>query len=347
LELRLILLGFGAVARSFSTITSIRSEAIKRKYGASIKFVAVADRGGVAVSEAGLDPLKLASVKKLRGSVSAVPELGKPGITPPELFEMVEAEILVDATSSNLEDGEPSLTYIHRALTDGLDVITANKGAISRGLRKLRAAASSHGTMLLYEATVGGGTPILSFARDLELKEGITSIRGVLNGTTNYILWRMGEGLTLEEALVEARKLGYTEKNYSYDIEGLDTACKLTIIANSIFNENIELEDVHIRGIEDLTPEDLRRAGRKGRSIRLIGSLDRSGAAEVKPSEIPKKDHLCVDSVNNAVEVATEFGEYFLIGEGAGGQAAACSLIRDLAALIRERLKAVEALPSP
>ena len=254
MELRLILLGFGTVAQSFSTLVSAKSEEIRGKYGILFKFVAVADRGGAAVSEKGLDPFRLFSVKRLRGSVSALPEFGKPGISASDLLEMVKAEIVVDATSSSLEDGEPSLTYIYKALAHGMDVITANKGAIARGLSKLRAVASLHGAKLFYEATVGGGTPILSFIRDLELREGISSIQGVLNGTMNYILWGMENGLTLEEALAEAQKLGYAEKNYTYDIKGLDTACKLTILANSVLNRNLKLEDVYTRGIEDLTP---------------------------------------------------------------------------------------------
>ncbi|MGC8850523.1 MAG: homoserine dehydrogenase, partial [Candidatus Bathyarchaeia archaeon] len=275
------------------------------------------------------------------------PEFGKPHITASDLLELVEAEILVEATSSNLKNGEPSLTYIHKALILGMDLITANKGAIARGLSKLKAVASLHGTKLFYEATVGGGAPILSFVRYLELREGVSSIQGVLNGTTNYILWRMEKGLTLDEALTEAQKLGYAEKNYNYDIKGLDTACKLTILANSVLNQNLSLEDVYTSGIEDLTPEEIERARRRGCSIRLIGSLDCSGAAEVKPKEVPKTDYLCVDSVNNAVKVSTKCGEYFLIGKGAGGQATACSLLRDLTTLIKERLKTVETLPHP
>lgn len=191
MELRLMMLGFGRVAQGFSTLISINSERIQSRYGVSLRFVAVADRGGSVISEGGLDPLKLVQAKKLGGSVSAIPELGKPGMTPQELLETINAEVLVDATSSNLKDGEPSLTYINEALTYGMDVITANKGAIARGLNRLRTTASIHGRRLFYGATVGGGTPILSFARDLELKEGISSIQGVLNGTTNYILWRM------------------------------------------------------------------------------------------------------------------------------------------------------------
>jgi homoserine dehydrogenase len=184
--------------------------------------------------------------------------------------------------------------------------------------------------MLKFSGAVGGGTPLLKFAKECLEGDKIISLKGILNGTTNYILTEMGKkGLNMQEALKEAQIKGYAETDPRYDIEGLDTACKLVILSNWILNKKIALKDINITGINDITKQHVVDAERQGNSIKLIGSAGKS--VTVKPKAIPKRHPLCVDGILNAVSFNAELGgEITVVGKGAGGTETACSIIRDL-----------------
>lgn len=164
-----------------------------------------------------------------------------------------------------------------------------------------------------------------------------------VKGATNDILWKIENSLTLDEALAEARKLGYAEENSDYDIEGLDTACNLTTLGNSVMNPKFHLENFDIRGNKGLTPVHLSRAKVGGSAIRLVGTLSRSGMTEVHPRETPRVDPLCINSVYNAVKVDTKCSTYTLIDRGSSGQATAYLLLRDPVAVAEKRLKTAHA----
>ncbi len=172
--------------------------------------------------------------------------------------------------------------------------------------------------------------PILDFAKNSLHGERILSIKGVLNGTTNYILWKMAEEhLQLEEALMEAQEHGYAEKEVSLDLDGIDTACKLVILANWIMDCKASIGDVRINGIRGISLQDVLNAEKENSAIRLIGSINKD--IKVRPEKIPKKHPLCVDSILNAVTfTCTYTGQHTLIGRGAGGQVTAGSVIRDI-----------------
>jgi homoserine dehydrogenase len=152
----------------------------------------------------------------------------------------------------------------------------------------------------------------------------------VLNGTTNYILWKMAEEqIRLEEALMEAQELGYAEKDASYDLDGIDTACKLVILANWIMDYKTSIKDVRINGIRRISLEEVMDAEKENFAIKLVGSINKN--IKVRPEKIPKKHLLCVDSILNAVTfTCTHTGQHTLIGRGAGGQMTAGSVIRDI-----------------
>jgi len=187
-----------------------------------------------------------------------------------------------------------------------------------------------------YSGAVGGGTPILDFL-DAMKPEGIQSVKGILNGTTNYILWRMEkEGMALDMAIKEAIALGYAEKDPSLDVKGLDTACKLVIIANHL-GWNKRLREAEIKGIEGLKASDLLEAQRRGKVIRLIGTLN--NRLTVSPEEIPIGDALHIEGSLNGLSVKTKLGVQTIIGTGAGGRATASSVIRDLMFIARKAWK--------
>jgi len=247
-----------------------------------------------------------------------------------EMIESVEAEALVEATPTNIRDGEPGLSHIKAAFKTGKHVVTTNKGPLALALPALTELADYNKVCLRFSGTVGGGTPILELAKKGLLGDRIVSIRGILNGTTNYILTEMDEKhITFQQALEEAQEKGYAEADPSMDIDGIDAACKLVIMANWIMNKKVTLKDVHIQGIRNISSKELEEAAKKGCTLKLIGSIDDS--LKVKPREIPRHDPLCVGGALNAVTFVSEFaGEETIIGRGAGGMETASAVLRDL-----------------
>jgi homoserine dehydrogenase len=191
--------------------------------------------------------------------------------------------------------------------------------------------AEYNNVFLRFSGTVGGGTPMLEFAKRCLAGDRILSIKGILNGTTNYILSEMGQSsISFQEALTNAQKLGYAEREPSMDVDGFDTACKVVILSNWIMGKKVTLKDVDITGIRGVTLEMLQEAATRRSTIKLIGSIEDSGVS-VRPVEISWTNPLCVSGVLNAVTFQTEYSaDQTLIGRGAGGIETANAVLRDL-----------------
>jgi homoserine dehydrogenase len=191
--------------------------------------------------------------------------------------------------------------------------------------------AEHNKVFLRFSGTVGGGTPMLEFAKRCLSGDRILKLQGILNGTTNYILSEMGQSnMSFQDALVNAQKLGYAEKDPSMDIDGFDTACKIVILSNWIMGKKITLKDIEVTGIRGVTLEMLKDAVKRKSTIKLVGSVDDSEVL-VKPLEIPWSDPMCVSGVLNAVTFQTEYAAtQTLIGRGAGGIETASAVLRDL-----------------
>ena len=328
--MRIILVGFGNVGQSLAEMLEYRRRELIGNYGLDLKVVAIADSGGAAVSEDGIDLSRALRVKRRCGTVSAMNGYGEEGLSALEMLESIDGDVAVEVTPTNLETGEPGLSHIEKALKMGMHVVTTNKGPLALYLPRLVDLAGRRGVHLRFSGAVGAAIPVLDFAEHCLHDDEVESIRAVLNGTTNYILWRMSEnGLTMSEAIEEARRLGYAEKKISYDLKGLDTAAKLVIIAHQVMNRRASLRDVHVRGITEITPGDMVAAKKEGFTIRLIGSID--GGISVSPRRIRIEDPLCVDSAFNAVEFNCSYsGRHILIGLGAGARETANSIINDV-----------------
>jgi homoserine dehydrogenase len=248
-----------------------------------------------------------------------------------DVIESVEAEVVVEATSTNVKSAEPALSYITKAFKTGKHVVTTNKGPLALAMPALTELADYNHVYLRFSGTVGGGTPMLEFAKKCLAGDKILAIRGILNGTTNYILTEMAEKhVTFQQALASAQKLGYAETDPSMDVDGIDTACKVVIMANWIMNKKLTLKNVDIKGIRDVSLQALDEAAKRGNTIKLIGSID-GDKPTVKPTEIAKNNPLCVSGVLNAVTFVSEFaGEETIVGRGAGGMETASAVLRDL-----------------
>ncbi|MFQ6134475.1 MAG: homoserine dehydrogenase [Nitrososphaerales archaeon] len=335
--MRLIIVGYGVVAQSLTEILTVRKQELLERHGMHPRVVAIVDRGGSAVNTKGLDLDDVRSIKKERGTVAATPEYGSPRTSAMDIIDQVDAEVVVEATPTNLETGEPGMSHIEAALKGGKHVATVNKGPLALALPALMEMATYNGVYLRFSGTVGGGTPILDFGRKCLTSDRLLSIEGILNGTTNFMLTEMDRyGLTFEEALRSAQEKGYAEADPSLDVDGLDSAAKLTIMANWLTGKEVTLKDVSVRGIRDVEPKDLKDAAGRGCAIKLIGRIDEE--LKVAPAEIERDDPICIGGTLNAVRFHSEFaGEEIIIGKGAGGPETASAVLRDLLD-IRERI---------
>jgi homoserine dehydrogenase len=331
IAMRIILVGYGVVGKGVTTILARRYVEKIKDYGFNPKIVAIADIDGAVINPRGLSPEKLEAIKQRGYPISSDSDFGQKGISALDVIESVEAEVVVEVTPVNIKNGEPALSHITQAFKTGKHVVTTNKGPLALAMPALTELAEYNNVYLRFSGTVGGGTPMLEFAKRCLAGDKILAIRGILNGTTNYILTEMAQNrVTFQDALANAQKLGYAEREPSMDIDGFDTACKVVILSNWIMNKKITLKDVDRTGIRDVALQALDEASKKGNTVKLIGSIDEDKIS-VKPTEIPKNNPLCVSGVLNAITFSTEYaGEQTLIGRGAGGVETASAVLRDL-----------------
>ena len=324
--MRIILCGLGSVGIGLAGLLESRADELYSKYGLKVRIVGASDSTGSVADPSGLEPARLAEAKR-RGGISGLP--GASGQSALDLIESVDADVLVEATPSNYVDGEPGMSHIMAAMRRGMHIVTANKGPLALAFPSLIELATYNRVMLRFSGTVGGGTPVLDYAKNSLRGERITSFAGILNGTTNYILTRMGTGMSFKAALAEARSLGYVEADESLDLDGLDAAAKLVILANWIMGMKVVLGDIKATGIRRVSSRQVKVAAERGHSIKLIASCD--GQLCVEPREIPNDDPLRVDGTLNAISFTSEHsGTQTIIGRGAGGTETASAALRDL-----------------
>jgi homoserine dehydrogenase len=329
--MRILLVGFGAVGQSLADVLSSEAGKLTHEFGLRPKIVGIVDSRGAAISLEGIDLRKALESKKRSKSLKALgPEMYKDGKTAVDAIKEVDCEVVVETTPTDLIKGEPGLTHIRTAMKEGRHVICTNKGPLALAMPALVELANHNHVMFKFSGTVGGGTPVLDFAKKCLEGSRITSIRGILNGTSNYILSRMSaEGAEMSAALAEAQKLGYAEADPTYDIGGFDTACKLVITSNYVLGTSLSLNDVDITGITGISGMEVSAAKADGKTVKLIGSVGKT--AKVAPEMIPVTHPLNVSGTYNAICFDTHpAGEITLVGKGAGGPETASAVIRDL-----------------
>ncbi|TAI66154.1 homoserine dehydrogenase [Bradyrhizobium sp. Leo170] len=236
---------------------------------------------------------------------------------------------------------DPAFSAIETALKAGKSVVTANKALIAKHGLKLAKAAEQNGGALNYEAAVGAAIPVIKTLREGLSGTSVNRVYGILNGTCNYILTRMEhEGLSFEECLKDAQRLGYAEANPSFDVDGHDTAQKLAILASLAFGTKVAQTAVYVEGISSITPEDLRAAEELGYRVKLLGVAVRTAKGieqRVHPTMVPKSSSIAqVMGVTNAVTIDGEgIPPITLVGPGAGGAATASAVVADIADVAR------------
>ena len=259
---------------------------------------------------------------------------------PVELARSGDIDVFVELVGG--EDGAAHAS-VKAALSAGKHVVTANKALLARHGLSLAEIAEKKGVLLNYEAAVAGGIPVIKTMREAMAGNTVHRVFGILNGTCNYILTRMeAEGISFEECLKDAQRLGYAEADPTFDIEGNDTAHKLSILTSLAFGSKIAADDIYLEGISNITQADIRAAGQLGYRIKLLGVAQRTETGieqRVHPTMVPTASVIAqVHGVTNAVAIETDIlGELLLSGPGAGGNATASAVVGDIADIAKSR----------
>ncbi|MBC7151953.1 homoserine dehydrogenase [Ciceribacter selenitireducens] len=319
--LKIGIAGLGTVGASLVRILQQRSNELAVSCGRAIQITAVSARD--RTKDRGVD---------------------LSGITwfddPVEMAEKGDIDVLVELVGGAEGTADKS---VRAALARGLHVVTANKALLARHGVELAIMAEEKGLLLNYEAAVAGGIPVIKAMRESLTGNHFSRVYGIMNGTCNYILTRMEkEGLSFEACLKEAQRLGYAEADPTFDIEGNDTAHKLSILTTLAFGSQISADDIYLEGISNISIEDIHAARDLGFRIKLLGVAQRTETGieqRVHPTMVPLDSVIAqVDGVTNAVALESDIlGELLMVGPGAGGNATASAVLGDITDIAKSR----------
>ncbi|MEM0050062.1 MAG: homoserine dehydrogenase [Candidatus Bathyarchaeia archaeon] len=329
--MRLAIIGFGFLGRNL--LKAIWEKiSLLRRIDKDFLVVGVANSKGYIYDRNGLN------IEQLIISSDLTKHSGFRAKSAIDLIKENLCDIIVEATPTNIRDGEPGLTHIRLALSKGIHVVTSNKGPLVLAFRELTSLAEKNDCFLLYEGTVAGAIPIFSLVRECLQGDRIIRLFGILNGTTNYILSRMFfEEISFEIALKEAQEKGIAERDPSYDVDGIDAACKVVILANALMGRDVKINDVERTGIRGITQEAISLAKKANYTIKLIGTIDKR--LEVSPRLVPINHPLCVHGTLNAIHIETDLArEMTLVGYGAGKETVS-AILNDIITVLKKRLQ--------
>ncbi|MFQ5924569.1 MAG: homoserine dehydrogenase [Dehalococcoidia bacterium] len=323
------LMGLGVVGGGVARALTERAEAIATQVGCPLRLRKILERDLAKTRASKMEPHLF--------TTDAAEVIGDP-----------EIDIIIEALGGE----RPAFDFIKEAMGRGKHVVTSNKEVMAKHFPEFLSLAKEKGVDILYEASVGGGIPLIApFKQDLLANE-ISAIHAIINGTTNYILTRMAaEGLDFSSALKQAQKLGYAEADPTNDIEGIDAAYKLAILATLAFHTEVGPDDVYHEGISRLSSRDFRYARELGYAIKLLAiAKERDGSIEVRvhPVFIPQDLLLAkVDGVFNAVQVEGDLvGRVIFYGQGAGALPTSSAVVADVIDLAQRINLGVSISPS-
>ena len=346
MEIKIEIIGFGTVGMGFLEILNKKANILKEKYDFLPKIVAITDKmKGSLIDEEGIDIQRLLKIIKEGGDLKdynngffAFEERNSL-----DIIEEIKSDILIEMTYTNLNTGEPATTHIKKAFEKGKHVVTSNKGPIALYYKDLKKIADEKNLLLGIEGTVLSGTPVFNLIEETFPPNSIKRIKGILNGTTNYILTKMEtEGMSYESALKKAQELGYAEADPTADVEGFDALAKVLILSNVIMEGDLKKEDITREGITRISSDDINEAAKSGYRYKLIGSVEKEEngkiKASVKPLKIPFSDPLSgVSGATNALTFETDLlGSVTIQGPGAGKIETGFSIMIDVLRIFKK-----------
>lgn len=336
MKLKLALIGFGTVGQGLCEILLSKEKMLQKDEDFQWEVVAVSDMlKGSVYSPKGLDVKELLKLAKSGKSLEKYSKRVKKGWDALKTIKDSNADVVCEMSYTDIKTGQPATDYVKAALSSGKHVVTSNKGPTALYYKKLSQLAKKNNVKFLIEGTVMSGTPVLNLARNELAGNKITAIKGILNGTTNFILSNMEQGRAYEEVLEEAQKLGYAEADPTADVEGFDALAKVTILANVVMGKALKPSDIPCKGISKITLKDIEKARLKNKTWKLIGEIKNvkgKVTASVKPMMIDNTHPLAgVGGATNAITFTTELmGDVTINGAGAGRIETGFSILVDL-----------------
>ncbi len=333
-KVNVVLVGLGHVGRAFLRLIQEKEWYNKHSYGVEFFIKAVFNSKGAflfADSDKGQDVQEILNQELSNSDAFS----WKPNIDLNIALHSCKPGALVECTPSDGKTGEPGLTHIRKAFDAGWHVVTANKGPLVKDYRGLMNMARQRNLELKISGATAAALPTLDVALYSLAGTDIQAIEAILNGTTNYILTRMMEGIEYETSLREAQAKGIAETDPSNDIEGWDTAYKLILITNAIFNKDIKITDVRVEGINTVSSSVIEAAKKEGKALKLLGRMKRKGAdvfLDVGLRAIEKSHPLFnVDGTNKGITYFTDsMGAITVHGGQSNPRGAAAALLKDL-----------------
>ena len=336
MHFKLAFIGFGTVGQGLTEILLEKKDMLEKNFNFHWTVVAISDvMKGSIYNENGLDMKKILDLVK-SGKKLDVYLAGIKGMDSIETITKTCADTIIEVTFTDVKTGEPALTHIKTALNSGKNVISTNKGPVVKQAVDLLKLAKSKNVFYGFEGVVLAGTPAINLAKFTLAGNKITGFKGILNGTTNYILTRMEEGMSYGDALKKAQELGYAEADPTGDVEGLDALGKVVILTNVVLGEKLTWQDVERKGITEIAKKDIDEAKSEGKRWKLVGRAevqpDGTVKAKVWPQKLPLNDPLAgVSEATNALTFFTdELGPVTIVGPGAGRRETGFALLIDL-----------------
>jgi homoserine dehydrogenase len=335
---KLAFIGFGVVGQGLAVLLKEKKELLKDKYGLEYIVTAISDPvKGCVYQEDGLDLDRILALVEKEGRLDKYEE-GVKGWNSVKTITDSNSGVIIEVSPTNIENGEPGITHIRKALQAKKHVITTNKGPIALFYRELADLARKNNVVLRFEGTVLSGTPAINLSLETLAGADVHEVKGIMNGTTNYMLTKMAEGQSYEAVLKEAQRLGYAETKPDADVKGWDAQAKIVILANVVMSADLKPADVPTRGITEIRFVDIEKAKKDGKRYKLIGKTWKEGGkvrAKVSPELVGTDDFLYnVTGVTNALTFKTDvLGNVTIVGPGAGKKETGFSLLVDLLAL--------------
>jgi homoserine dehydrogenase len=333
-RVKIVLAGFGNVGKGFLQVLQEKKQFCRSRYNFEAEVHSIFRRGSALLSSR---PLNIKEILKKYSSSSSFKEnsFWKPRLELKDTLDSIEPGVLVVCTPSSVRDGEPGLGYIHSALDKGWNVVTADKGPLVVDYRRLKKKAERNHLALKFSGATAAALPALDIALHSLAGAEISQIEGILNGTTNYILTRMKEGIDYGKSLEEARSMGIAEPDPSLDVGGWDTASKILIIANAALNADFTLNDVRVEGITSVPARLLSRAKEKGKALKLLGRIYKKEGKfklEVALTIVDSFHPLYgVDGTNKGITFFTDtMGAVTVTGGKSDPKGAGASMLKDI-----------------
>jgi homoserine dehydrogenase len=343
---RLGLLGFGNVNRTLVELLQKKDTELRKHHGIAWSITGIASRRiGWQVNLDGFDAADLLRARSA-GGFDGVSRYAARDYS--EWLDAARPDVVFEATSLNVENGQPAIEHIRAALEHGAHAITANKGPIVHAYEQLRNLAMQRGKQFLFESTVMDGAPIFSMFRNSLPAVEVKGFKGILNSTTNVILTGMEQGLTFDESLAQAQHLGIAESDASYDIDGWDAAVKVAALVTVLMGVRMPPQQVEREGIRSLTPESVQAARKEGKPYKLICRARRSGSgvsASVRPEQIPVADPIAlVSGASSIIRFETDiFPGLTITEENPGLDTTAYGMLADFIEAVGKPRKSIPA----